>query len=81
MVKGFIAPNPVQRSNDALLILQSTNDKNEIHISIFNSSGQMVLQQKISGTLKLSTKQLASGTYQVEIRNGQFRKTWEMVKQ
>ena len=86
IVKGFIAPNPVQRSNDVLLTLQSTNDKNEIHISIFNSSGQLVftvnkILQKGKNEIALSTNKLSKGIYTVNILGDGIKESYRLIIQ
>ena len=86
MVKGFVAPNPVQRGSNVLLTLQSTNDKNEIHISIFNSSGQLIfavnkILQKGKNEIALSTKELSKGIYTVNILGDGIKESYRLIIQ
>ncbi|MEP7255595.1 MAG: T9SS type A sorting domain-containing protein [Ferruginibacter sp.] len=86
IVKGFIAPNPVQQGSDAMLALQSATDKNNIHINIFNSSGQLVfaenkMLQKGKNEIALSTNKLAKGIYVIHVLGDGMKESYRLVVQ
>jgi sucrose-6-phosphate hydrolase SacC (GH32 family) len=86
MVKGFIAPNPVQQGSDAILTLQSATDKNSIRINIFNSSGQLVFReskvlQNGKNEITVSTNKLSKGIYTVHVLGDAVKESYRLVVQ
>ena len=84
LVRNFIAPNPVQQGSDAVLVLQSAVDKNNIHINIFNSSGQLVFKtneilQAGKNEITLSTNKLAKGIYVVNVLGDGVKESYRLV--
>lgn len=55
-------PNP----NDDVLHI-TTQDPSELVFRLYNSTGQLVAEEKFRGQLEYSTKELASGNYTVQI--------------
>jgi sucrose-6-phosphate hydrolase SacC (GH32 family) len=86
IVKGFVAPNPVQRGSDAVLTLQSATDKNSIRINIFNATGQLVFtENKIlkngKNEIVVSTNKLSKGIYTVNVLGEGLKETYRLVLQ
>ena len=86
IVKGFIAPNPVSRGNNAILTLQSATDKNTMLINVFNTTGQTVFTenkvlQKGKNEITISTTGLASGIYIVRVVGDGMKENYRLVVQ
>jgi hypothetical protein len=86
IVKGFIAPNPVRRGNDAKLTLQSGADKNSVSINIYAASGQLVFtENKIlkngKNEIPFSTNKLAKGIYTVHVLGDGIKESYRFVIQ
>ena len=86
IVKGFIAPNPVQQGADAILTLQSAVADNAIHINIYNLPGQLVLsmdrilQSGINKVL-VATNKLSKGIYLLNISADDLKENYRLVVQ
>jgi NADH:ubiquinone oxidoreductase subunit D len=75
----------VQRGRDAILTLQSATDKNEIHISIFYSSGQLVftenkILQNGKNEIAVSTNK-SKGIYAVHVWSDGIKESYHLVIQ
>ncbi|MBN2681629.1 MAG: T9SS type A sorting domain-containing protein [Bacteroidales bacterium] len=71
-----VYPNPF---SDNLLIINKTGKNLEIKLS--NLSGQIVKEQSsVSGRINISTQNLPSGFYYLQVSDGNFSKTEKLVK-
>lgn len=86
VVKGFIAPDPVNRGGDAILTLQSTTDKNAVTINIFNTAGQNIhtethILQKGKNEIRIFTRVSARGMYVVTVSGIGMKESYRLLIQ
>lgn len=86
IIKGFIAPNPVLRGNDAVLVLQATVDKTAVSISIYNTAGQLVftenkILQRGENKITVSTNKLGKGVYSLLVLGDKLKERYGLAVQ
>ena len=84
MIKGSIAPNPVQQGSRAILSLYSSFDKVPVSVLVVNSAGQVLRTEKMqlkNGTNEISIKTtgLQKGIYLVNVQGENIIESYKLV--
>ncbi len=84
-LKSYIAPNPVRRGMDAQLVLKSAGNY-PVSIQIYNISGQLVstegrILRAGRNEIKISTRNLAAGTYVLTVLQNGTKENYRMLVQ
>ncbi len=86
IVRSFIAPNPVMAGVDAVLNIHASANSNSVAITMYNMQGQLVLSanrilQSGRNQVLLSTTNLASGMYVVNVSGNGTRESYRLIVQ